>query len=253
MVFSAWSVIHLDTKSFSLRSSTSLFWKRWSKAQETDPKQFSHQPQFGYTTRKFFEAFAILLFPEYAVLTAVEELTVALLILHTTREVDGWEEFSLRQAHLVRMGGIDIPYIEKPEHFAHFVLQNTRVLEYDKFPSEAQISLRARRDFVDKVVALSQVIYFTSNMVVRSTQHYRISILELVTINYITYAFITFLIRLKKPQELREAFELDLAELPSPSCSIKSQNLENPRLERWIWLGMAVALAAANALPLPYY
>lgn len=206
-------------------------------------------PLFGPTVRKLCEALTILVFPEYAVLKAVEEYTIAQLIQHTTREVDGWEEFSLRQAHLIRMGGIDIPYIDRPEHFAHFVLQNARVIQYDQFPSDAQISLRAKRDFVDKVVALSQVIYFVSNMTVRSSQRYRISVLELVTINYIAYASITFLLRLKKPQELHEAFELDLAELPSPSYSVNTQDIRRPRLERWIWVGMALALVAANAIP----
>lgn len=206
-------------------------------------------PLFGPTPRKFLEALIILLFPEYSVLIAVEEFTVARYIQHRTREVNDWEEFSLRQAHLVRMGGIYIPQISSPEEFPTFVAQNSHVMDFSRFPTDAQINLRAKRDILDKLVTLPQTLYFLCNIAIRNSRLYFVTNLEVLTLNYVCYAFITFLLRLGKPQELHEAFDLDLAELPSPTQPVGKDDSRRPRLEKWIWLGMIGSIAIIGAIP----
>lgn len=214
-----------------------------------NPSEMHSMPLFGHTSRKFLEAVIILLFPEYSVLIAIEEFTVARYIQHRTREINDWEQFSLRQAHLVRMGGIYIPQINMPEEFPTFVAQNTHIVDFNRFPTDAQIDLRAKRDILDKVVALPQTLFFLCNITIRNNRLYQITLLEVVTLNYVCFAFITFLLRLKKPQELYEAFDLDLAELPSPTHPIGTDAYRRPRLEKWIWLGLIAAIVVVGAIP----
>jgi hypothetical protein len=181
---------------------------------------------------------------------STEEFIIARLIQHRTREIDRWESFSMKQAHLVRMGGINIPQLDRPESFAHFVAQNAHVLDFDRFPDEARITLRAKRDFVDKAIALTQSVYFLANVAIRNSRYYRVSVLELSTLNYIAYAFIAFLLRIHKPQDLDEPFELDLVDLPSPTVPLGSGEVQHPRLELWIWLGTFVAISVVALVPI---
>lgn len=199
--------------------------------------------------RKALEAVIIILFPEYEVLKGVEEFTIARMIQHRTREVHDWEQFSLQQAHLVRMGGIHIPHLQRPDQFPQFIMQNAHVMQFHRFPNENQITLRARTDIIDKIIALHQAFYFLSSVAIRSTGFYRISLLELITLNYIGYASVTYLLRLKKPQDLFEPFELDLLDLPSPSVPLDIDNTKHPRLEKWTWLGVIICMVAINSLP----
>jgi hypothetical protein len=257
MTFCAWSVIHLDTKTWSVPSqfrhkTEGSFWKPWSKVLNRDSGSGLRVPTpLELLARKVFEALALLLFPEYGLLVAIEELSIARLIHHTTRKIDGWEMFSLKQAHLVRMGGVYLPQVRRPEDFPLFVVQNALLLEYSNFPSEEKINLRAKRDIMDKVVALFQALYFICNIAFRNSRGYRIATLELLTINYIAYSTMNFLVRLKKPQELYEAFEIDWVELPSPICPEDSNSriVRHPRLEKWTWLAMAMAIIAINLVP----
>ncbi|KAF2628005.1 hypothetical protein BU25DRAFT_410631 [Macroventuria anomochaeta] len=257
MVFSAWTIIHLDTKPLPsslwckpfLQRVTNLYWKPWRRVfgyyrDGCNPTAFP-----GYFGRKSLEALVVILFPEFGVLVAIEEFSIAQLIQSTTRCVDGWEAFTLRQAHLIQMGGIDLPQIERPEDFAQFVAQNVSLLDYSLFPSEDQIALRAKKDYMDKAVALVQVVYFISNLSVRAAQSYRLAVLEMLTLNYIIYATVMFLLRLKKPQELQEAFELDVANFPSTSASAVPDNYEGTRhrkFERWTWWCMVVSIISVN-------
>ncbi|OAL51420.1 hypothetical protein IQ07DRAFT_599374 [Pyrenochaeta sp. DS3sAY3a] len=252
MFFSAWSVISLDTRPLPgpfTRKARSVMEKPLCKIMKRDLAEMRSMPLFGPTSRKFLEASIILLFPEYSVLIAVEEFTVARYIQHRTREINDWEEFSLRQAHLVRMGGIYIPQISTPEEFPVFVAQNTHVMDYSRFPTNAQINLRAKRDIFDKLVTLPQTLYFICTIAIRNNRHFIISYLEVLTLNYVCYAFITFLLRLGKPQELYEPFDLDLAELPSPTHPVGKDDSRRPRLERWIWLGMIASIAVVGTIP----
>ncbi|KAH7087499.1 hypothetical protein FB567DRAFT_548790 [Paraphoma chrysanthemicola] len=276
MFFSAWSVIHVDTRPtpspFSFQSlprrAVRSMQRRFTGDEKQGQTDARHVATWHPTFRKFLQAVIMLVFPEYAVLNAVdsrerfvhianataydltEEFTVARLIQHRTREIDRWESFTLKQAHLVRMGGIIIPQLDQPEYFSHFVAQNAHVLDYDRFPDNARITLRAKRDFADKLIALTQSLYFLSNLSVRNARGYRISGIELHTLNYIAYASIVFLLRLHKPQDLGEPFELDLVDLPSPSVPLDTtKDIRRPRLELWIWLGTFVSVGLSALVP----
>ncbi|KAH7074463.1 hypothetical protein BKA63DRAFT_491004 [Paraphoma chrysanthemicola] len=258
MFFSAWSVIHVDTRptpsplSFQSlpRRAVRSMQRRFTGDQKQGQINARHIATWHPTFRKLLQAVIMLVFPEYAVLNAVEEFTIARLIQHRTREIDRWESFRLKQAHLVRMGGIIIPQLDQPEYFSHFVAQNAHVLDYDRFPDNARITLRVKRDFVDKAIALTQSLYFLSSISVRHSRDYRIALIEQATLNYIAYASIAFLLRLQKPQDLGEPFELDLVDLPSPSVPLDTQDLRRPRLELWIWLGTFLSLAICALVPI---
>lgn len=255
MTFCAWSVIHLDTKPWSVPASVRRRTKGkfWSKVLNVDRGTELRVPSsFDIIARKTFEALVLILYPEYGVLIAIEELSIARRIHHTTQKVYGWESFSLKQAHLVRMGGVHIPQLERPEDFHLFVARSAPMLEYDRFPSEAAIDLRAKRDVMDKVLASFQALYFICNIAVRNHRGYRLAELELLTLTYIAYSSINFLIRIKKPQELYEAFELEMVEftaLPGSNGN-ESINSPHPRLEKWTWIAMAAAIIAINLMPL---
>ncbi|KAF2824070.1 hypothetical protein CC86DRAFT_63725 [Ophiobolus disseminans] len=255
MTFCTWSVIHLDTKSWTASPSVRKKFKRkfWTRVFDRDNGAHLRIPSpRELVARKVFAACILLLFPEYGLLAAIEELSVARSVHHSTQRLDGWETFSLKQAHLVRMGGVFLPQLERPEDFHLFVRQNVPFFEYRHFPSDQAIDLRAKRDIMDRVIATFQALYFICNVAIRNSRGYRISNLELLTLNYIAYSIVNFLIRLKKPQELYEAFEIDNLSLPSPNPINEDEPSANhrPRLEKWTWLAMAFAITAINLVPL---
>lgn len=237
IVFSVWSTIHLNTKSYPssvvfgslLRKGSRLVWKPWKNLlQKKDQESMTEFP--GFFWRKVEEALITLLFPEIKVTVAAEEFVVACYIRKKTRKIRGWEKFTLKQAHLVLMGGVHLPQIKTPETFDRLVAENKGLLDFDMFPTKDQISLRTKKDYFDKMIALFQGIYFISSCVARNKESYRFSLLERITFSYLVYALSIFLLQIRKPQELQEAFMLDLRRPPQTS---HFDNV-NPLKELWI-------------------
>lgn len=213
MVFAVWSTIHLNTRSLQsplwyrplLNAVSHHFWTPWRKVFHKD--EVEGEDEFpSFIVRKVLEAVITLLFPECAVAVAVEEAIVAWYIWRTTRKVKGWERFSLKQAHLVAMGGIKISGFNTPQDFDQLVLHNR--LNFHTFPSYKKISLRAKKDYFDKAIAVFQGFYFIANCIARYLRAYDIELLEFLALNYIIYAVMLYALRVGKPQELIEPFEI---------------------------------------------
>lgn len=254
MVFSVWSTIHLNTRTLSfplwytplLQKGTYFFWKPWRKLLRQKADEY-YSPEFpSFVVRKVLEAIITLLFPEIGVVVAVEEFVISWYIRRSTRRLPGWEKFSLKQAFLVLMGGVSLPELEAPQNFDQLVANNAHVLYFSTFPSHNQISLRVKKDYTDKIIAISQGVFFVSNFITRWRHSYGFALLELMALNYLVYAVIIFLLRYQKPQDLQEAFKLNLPELVDPDETPFQDWYYKSRPQ--IFSCIFAVLAAANAL-----
>lgn len=264
MAFATCSTIHLNTR--TLRSSlwyTSLFqtgayyfWWPWRKVLRRKTDKYINTEFPGFLPRKALLAIITLLFPEVGVCFAVEEFVIAWYIRRNTRKLPGWEKFTLQQAFLVLMGGLSLPELDRPEDFDQLVAMNANTLHFSVFPSPDQISLRAKKDYTDKIIALSQGVYFVSNFTTRWIKRYGLSLLELVTLNYLVFAIIMFLLRYQKPQELQEPFELDYLEELEPLSDLEDSAYQEWYAEQkagiFLFLFCVLVLASALTFVFPY-
>lgn len=215
MIFAVWSTIHLNTRTLrsplwyktTTRRACALFWTPWRKLLGKKRNDYRSGTEFpGFTSRKALEAVTTILFPEAAVVVAVEECIAAHYIRYTTRKRHGWDKFTLSQAHLVAMGGVYLPALEIHEDFDQYVQSNN--LQFDDFPLPADISRRAKKEWFDKILALFQGVWFLVNCISRYNHRYSLARLEFTAMNYLSYALVVFILRWRKPQELQDPFFL---------------------------------------------
>lgn len=215
MIFAFWSTFHLNTRTLPSKlwyksrvQSTTLF-VRNTRATITGKQKTTYQSDVKapcFTTRKILEVIFTILFPDTGVVVAAEEYIVAFYIRKHTRQIPGWKDFGITQAHLVAMGGIILPGLDIKEDFDQYVILNE--LQFDAFPSRAEISRRTKKEYFDKIIACWQGIYFIANCALRYTHRYSIARLEFTALNYLTYAFVVSILRFRKPQELQDPFIL---------------------------------------------
>ncbi|KAF1849040.1 uncharacterized protein K460DRAFT_364950 [Cucurbitaria berberidis CBS 394.84] len=214
MIFAVWSTIHLSTRTLHsplwykslLQTGTYYFWSPWRRLLRKEADDYMSDVEFpNFTSRKILEAVITVLFPETGVVVAVEEVIVAWYIRRATSKVEGWESFSLKQAHLIAMGGILVPGLEATQDFDQLVLR--RKMSFAIFPTHAQISRRAKKDYTDKAIALFQGVYFIGNCWMRYRHKYRLARLEFIALNYLIYAVLVSALRYSKPQELQDPFQ----------------------------------------------
>jgi len=218
VVLCTWSVIHLDIRALSPASGVSLKIKArsGSKATNTSLDRDVLAPRSSQlVTTKILGVLTLILLPKHGIFMAVEEFFLGMRMRQSTRMVPGWEKFSLKQAHLVRMGGLHLPNLERPEDFHHFATQSSPFLDYERFPSNSAISIRARSDFLVKTMAIVQSFFFVVNIAMRISTSYRIASLEVFTTVHIVYCIILFLAHIKKPRDVGEMFDLNLSRMLS--------------------------------------
>lgn len=116
-----------------------------------------------YTRRRILSASLCLLLPEITCLQAVKEYLLATHVLRSTQAVPGWEKFTLEQAHLVVMGGIQLLDLSEARDFACYVRINHEVLNIDMIPNKDKIAKRCRSGQLDKLITLGNGIYFFSH------------------------------------------------------------------------------------------
>lgn len=196
----------------------------------------------GFLSRKIFLVIEIIFFPEAGVAMAVKEFATAWYLREKIRRVSGWEQFTLKQAFLVLMGGISFPELTSPIEFHRLVESNSETLHLDMLPDNRQISLRTKREPTDKLIAVIQSFYFVSSCIIRRTNSLDLSLLELMTFNYLLFGLSMWALRFHKPQDLQEVYNLDIPELNPPARPKKVVRL---RFKSFMWkiLGLISIIA----------
>lgn len=272
MFFAVWSTIHLSTRTLHyplwykpiLHSVSRYFWSPWRRLYRKKTNGYMGDEESpNFTSRKVFEAAVTVLFPETGLVVAVEEFILAWYIRRATRRVEGWGSFSLKQAHLVAMGGILLPNLQAAQDFDQLVLHSS--MNFDDFPTHTQISHRAKKDYMDKIIAMFQGVYFMANCWERYHHTSNLARLEFITLNYLIYVLLVSLLRYSKPQELHDPFDSkwSIAEIDFdyPGSSVGVRGEVDPRSPFYAWylhrrlyiFGMIlVTLAIAGALNFAY-
>ena len=124
------------------------------------------------------------------------------------RVIPGWERFSLKQAFLIQKNGVTIQSqnLIKPDQF--FDRARSGNILFHQLPQNSQIDARSKSDWVSKMIAICQALWFVSNTASRLVAGYEISLLEGLTTAYVFCGLVMFISWYQCPQDVKEKFDL---------------------------------------------
>jgi hypothetical protein len=161
----------------------------------------------GIKTKIYEVAFSVL-FPEVMAALALRETIDAWNFRKALRVLPGWERFSLRQAFLIQKGGVTFQSqnLRKPDQF--FDRAQSGNILFRQLPQNSQIDARSKSDWVSKMIAICQALWFVSNTASRLVAGYEISLLEGLTTAYVFCGLVMFISWYQCPQDVKEKFDL---------------------------------------------
>ena len=126
------------------------------------------------------------------------------------RAIPGWGQFSLKQAFLIEKSGVTIQsqYPIKPDEF--FDRARSGNILFHQLPQNSQIDARSKSDWLSKLIAICQALWFVSNTASRLVAGYEISLLEDLTTAYVFCGLIMFISWYQCPQDVKEKFDLQI-------------------------------------------
>jgi len=157
---------------------------------------------------KLYEVALVVVFPEVVAALALRETIDAWYFRKALRVLPGWERFSLKQAFLIQKGGVTLQSqnLTNPDQF--FDRARSGNILFRQLPQNSQIDARSKSDWVSKMIAICQALWFVSNTASRLVAGYEISLLEELTTAYVFCGLVMFISWLNCPQDVKEKFDL---------------------------------------------
>jgi len=173
------------------------------------------------------------------------------------RKLNGWANFTLRQAFLIEMGGIrctpSINFRDLPALIQQY--PNEFESAFEQYPTDAMIDGRSKSDTMAKLIGTLQAASFAAGTLFRLADHSSLSLLEVLTAGYVLCGTVSALTCLKWPQDLHEAFQITLPAPKEAKLEAAQQwaNLSHNRdvtTARWTFAFLMLLMALFNAIHL---
>jgi hypothetical protein len=121
------------------------------------------------------------------------------------QDVRGWEGWSLKQSHLLCMGGIEgeEPSLDLSNS------QNKSPVTFSSFPSDDTVNERSKANGVAKTIAICQTSWFAITIIFRLSKRMPLSLLEVLTVPYIFCASIMFICWFEKPRDIQFRIKIE--------------------------------------------
>lgn len=156
-------------------------------------------PVVGLGTRKrALSTLTCVLFPQLPFLMATKDLCRAVLLRSAMKKLPVWGgDWTLKKSFLVVKGGImarpsETDEIDDAEKFNYIIdheilirLASVGCLRYRDFPSTSEINDKSKANWLAKSITLLQLTWFTTNFFYRVAHGYKVSRLEVVTMEWI--------------------------------------------------------------------
>ncbi|KAN0070916.1 hypothetical protein V8E54_011081 [Elaphomyces granulatus] len=163
--------------------------------------------------RKLGHVLFNLMIPELSAVFALEEFVWSWKHSKRVRDIRGWEGWSLKQSHLLHLGGIEWeePSLDSSNS------QNKSPATFSSFPSNDMISERSKADGVAKMIAICQTSWFVITIIFRLSQRMPLSLLEVLTVSYIFCALIMFICWFERPRDIQFRIKIEKSRLDWPT------------------------------------
>ncbi|KAE9382077.1 hypothetical protein N431DRAFT_425588 [Stipitochalara longipes BDJ] len=160
------------------------------------------------TKTKILETTLSVFIPEVMAAMALKEAINAWYFRKALRVIPGWERFSLKQAFLIQKGGVTLQSQSLTKDNEFFDRARLGIISFHQFPQNSQIDARSKSDWLSKMIAICQALWFASNIASRLVARYEISLLEGLTTAYVFCGLVMFVSWYQCPQDIKEKFDL---------------------------------------------
>lgn len=157
-----------------------------------------------------------LLVPEIYAAKSIDDFLFAIMLRGELKKLKGWESWSLQQSFIIALGGVrfrsaSTEDLQKLDRRAFLRFANTGIIQFDMLPTNDDIDKRNKSDWVTKLIALGQTVWFTVNLVYRLTQGYQVSLVEDITAAYVLCGSVMYGCYMQCPQDVRETWTVAVA------------------------------------------
>lgn len=169
------------------------------------------------TTEKLTDCAFCLVAPEGMASFALADLLSATKLRKELRESTGWKSFTLKQSFVTVKGGLRIKRSPTAD-FEHldpnglFRYARSGRLRFSMLPTDDDINMRNKTDWLTKLIAFGQTAWFAADIVGRLSQGYQVSLVEDITAAYVFCAVSMYCCYAQCPQDLQESWDLTLEE-----------------------------------------
>ncbi|POS78620.1 hypothetical protein DHEL01_v202996 [Diaporthe helianthi] len=156
--------------------------------------------------------------PEAMPAAAVAQLILARRLRRRLHNLPGWDSWALEQAFLVVKNGVRDKrsgeiltadrLVELAQRGQH--KQPGAGIHIGLFPSKQDINKRSKMSWLEKIMAGSQALWFSANMVSRLVGGHQVTLLEDVTLAYACCGLIAMVAWFHCPQDIQDPFEVNL-------------------------------------------
>jgi len=161
---------------------------------------------------------ACIVFPEGLAADALREFVDVYRYRRLLRKCHGWERWSLKQGFLVAKDGVLVTGPDSVLTAAELLTAaRSGTLLFQDLPSKQRIRQRSKADSVSKIIAIGQSGWFAANIISRLVRGFHISPLEDMTAAYVACGLMTSLFYFRCPQDIQEAFTVQLRDVTAPA------------------------------------
>jgi hypothetical protein len=166
---------------------------------------------------KWMWSLCIFFMPEAMAASAVRQLLAARRLQGRLRGIRGWESWSLEQSFIVLKNGLtnkgsggfltadELVHLAEKDH-----RQCCGGLHIGMLPERDDVNRRSKKGWLEKVIAGGQAVWFCANMASRVVGGFQVTLLEDITAAYACCGLIAMAAWLRCPQDVGDAFEVDL-------------------------------------------
>lgn len=204
--------------------------------------------------QRIFTTITAILVPQLSALVAFRDMRFAHRIHHCLKHnihQKGWKEgWTLTKSFLVVKGGIRVSLhrehpstdsssaplantatdgIIDPETF--FNLAILGIIRYEDLPTAEEINDKSKADWFAKITTLFQLVWAVFNIGCRRFTNYPISLLELMTLDWIIFGLLATILWWKCPKNLGIPFNVPVQDPHVPSAAPPTNRSSKPWME----------------------